>query len=139
MLSPTTGNAAPTYPVPYYLFVQDEFTNPGGSAAGSNDWSCRPSVEHPNPVVLVHGTGANRLNMGTTFAPLLANEGYCVFALTYGNYADQPYPINAIGGDGVRGGQRRTGRCFRRRGPRGDRGRTGRHPRRLAGLVPTTS
>ncbi|MDH6680162.1 triacylglycerol lipase [Rhodococcus sp. LBL1] len=100
VLSPAPGNALPTYPVPYNLFVQDEFTNPGGSATGSNDWSCRPSAEHPNPVVLVHGTGANRLNMWTTFAPLLANEGYCVFALTYGNYADQPYPISAIGGMG---------------------------------------
>lgn len=97
-LASQTASAREPYPVPYYLFVQDEFTNPGGSATGSNDGSCKPSPEHPNPVVLVHGTGANRLNMWTTFAPLLANEGYCVFALTYGNYADQPYPISAIGG-----------------------------------------
>lgn len=97
-LTPATASAREPYPVPYYLFVQDEFTNPGGSATGSNDWTCTPTPEHPNPVVLVHGTGANRLNMWTTFAPLLANEGYCVFALTYGNYADQPYPISAIGG-----------------------------------------
>lgn len=104
VLSPAPGNALPTYPVPYNLFVQDEFTNPGGSATGSDDWSCRPSAEHPNPLmlVLVHGTGANRLNMWTTMSPLLANEDYCVFALTFGNYADQPYPINAIGGWGTR-------------------------------------
>lgn len=97
-MSPAAASAREPYPVPYFLFVQDEFTNPGGSAAGSNDWSCKPTAEHPNPVVLVHGTAGNRLNNWTTFAPLLANEGYCVFAPTFGNYADQPYPISAIGG-----------------------------------------
>jgi len=35
-------------------------------------------------VVLVHGTGANmRLNW-STLAPLLKNNGYCIFALNYG-------------------------------------------------------
>ncbi|CAM3274705.1 hypothetical protein RHDE110596_23955 [Prescottella defluvii] len=96
--TPATASAQEPYPVQYFLFVQDEFTSPGGSAAGSNDWSCKPTPEQPNPVVLVHGAGANRLNMWTTFAPLLANEGYCVFAPTFGNYTDQPYPISAIGG-----------------------------------------
>ncbi|WP_280761696.1 esterase/lipase family protein [Prescottella agglutinans] len=68
--------------------MDDEFTDPVGSATGSNDWSCGPPVEHPNPVVLVSGTGANRIDMWTTFVPLLADEGYCVYAPTYGNYAE---------------------------------------------------
>jgi triacylglycerol lipase len=72
--------------------------NPGGSAPGSNDFSCKPTEQHPNPVVLVHGTGGNRQTNWATYSPLLANEGYCVFALTYGNFPDQPWPLSAIGG-----------------------------------------
>jgi triacylglycerol esterase/lipase EstA (alpha/beta hydrolase family) len=33
-----------------------------------------------------------------TFAPLLANNGYCVFGLTYGVPAGTPFPLNQIGG-----------------------------------------
>jgi triacylglycerol esterase/lipase EstA (alpha/beta hydrolase family) len=51
---------------------------------GANDWSCRPSAAHPRPVVLVHGTFANGTENWITDAPALADQGYCVFALTYG-------------------------------------------------------
>ncbi|GAA3235934.1 alpha/beta hydrolase [Pseudonocardia petroleophila] len=51
---------------------------------GSNDDDCEPSAAHPDPVVLVHGLGANKSVNWQTMSPLLANEGYCVFALTYG-------------------------------------------------------
>lgn len=54
------------------------------SPPGANDWSCRPTQRHPRPVVLVHGTFANRNNNWRTYAPLLANERYCVYAFTYG-------------------------------------------------------
>ncbi|MDI9919171.1 alpha/beta fold hydrolase [Rhodococcus sp. IEGM 1379] len=96
---PTASAQAPL-PVPngFLAGVPQELGNPGGSAPGSNDWSCKPSAEHPNPVVLVHGTGGNRQTNWATYAPLLANEGYCVFALTYGNFPEQPWPLSAIGG-----------------------------------------
>lgn len=56
----------------------------GGDAPGSNDWDCVPTAEKPRPVVLVHGTIGNQSTNWQTFSPALANEGYCVFALTYG-------------------------------------------------------
>ncbi|MEV7099270.1 lipase [Amycolatopsis sp. NPDC051045] len=54
---------------------------PGG---GWNDWGCRPSATHPEPVVLVHGLGANDAVNWSFHAPKIAAQGYCVFSLTYG-------------------------------------------------------
>jgi triacylglycerol lipase len=59
----------------------------GGAAAspaGANNWSRKPSAQHPDPVVLVHGLGATMAENWSTMSPLLADNGYCVFALTYG-------------------------------------------------------
>ncbi|MGH9032273.1 MAG: esterase/lipase family protein, partial [Acidimicrobiia bacterium] len=47
-------------------------------------WDCTPSAAHPSPVVLVHGTFGNMTVSWQALAPLLANRGYCVFALDYG-------------------------------------------------------
>src|SRR5690606_26282354 len=57
---------------------------PGSNAPGTNDWDCRPTEAHPDPVILVHGTFGNKATNWQTFGPLLKNEGYCVFALNYG-------------------------------------------------------
>jgi triacylglycerol esterase/lipase EstA (alpha/beta hydrolase family) len=57
---------------------------PGGSPAGANDASCHPSAAHPRPVVLVNGTFANQITSWNALAPLLKNNGYCVYTFNYG-------------------------------------------------------
>jgi triacylglycerol lipase len=59
---------------------------------------CTPSAAHPYPVVLVHGLAGNENDNWQTLSPFLANNGYCVYALTYGNDAASPRPFNEIGG-----------------------------------------
>ena len=53
-------------------------------SSGWNDWGCRPSAAHPEPVVLVHGLGASDTVNWFFHAPKIAAQGYCVFSLTYG-------------------------------------------------------
>src|SRR5690348_7814701 len=82
--------AGDRYPVPYDFVtsaVQGSLTH---DLPGANNWSCHPTRRHPRPVVLVHGTFANRDDNWQTYAPLLANHGYCVFALNYGANPDYP-------------------------------------------------
>ncbi|MGO1049560.1 lipase family alpha/beta hydrolase [Crossiella sp. CA198] len=69
-----------------------------GSPPGANNWACKPSKAHPEPVVLAHGASANMTVNWLTLSPQLKARGYCVFALTYGVPAGTPFPINQIGG-----------------------------------------
>jgi triacylglycerol esterase/lipase EstA (alpha/beta hydrolase family) len=52
-------------------------------SSGINDWSCQPSAQHPQPVILWHGLGGDMYEF-STLAPILASNGYCVFSETYG-------------------------------------------------------
>lgn len=99
MITATAGSAA-AQPVTHDFFdgARAELANPGGSFPGSNDFGCRPTVEHPNPVVLVHGTGGNRQTNWATMIPSLRDEGYCVFALTYGTLPGTVWPVSGFGG-----------------------------------------
>jgi triacylglycerol esterase/lipase EstA (alpha/beta hydrolase family) len=63
---------------------------------GANDWDCRPTAEHPNPVVLVHGTMENMNDIWRGASPLLANNGYCVFAFNHGG-SSATDPIQGVG------------------------------------------
>ncbi|WP_225730147.1 MULTISPECIES: triacylglycerol lipase [unclassified Nocardia] len=95
------GASAVTLPVPYSLaaLISASLTGaPPYSPPGANDWNCTPGPAHPRPVVLVHGLSGNGDNSWQTYAPLLANEGYCVFALTYGVYPGDQGVLAGMGG-----------------------------------------
>ncbi len=78
------GTAAADVPPDHALFL------PEPALRGANDFSCKPTADKPNPVVLVHGFGATASENWYFFAPHLAAQGYCVFAKTYGQDARYP-------------------------------------------------
>lgn len=59
---------------------------------GADNWSCRPSKQHPEPVVLVHGLFATPDVNWPYVAKALHEAGFCVFAPTWGT-ADGKYPL----------------------------------------------
>jgi triacylglycerol lipase len=99
-LVPQTALAAPPYPVSYDFpgALAAQGAAPDSPPPGANDWSCRPSHLHPEPVVLVHGLLANQTVNFHTISPLLANDGYCVFSLTYGTKEGVTTPVYQPGG-----------------------------------------
>lgn len=80
-----TAGATVTRPVEthYSIGFLAGLLKPTEAPPGANDWSCR-STAHPTPVILVHGTAENMNLNWRGAAPLLANNGYCVFAFNYG-------------------------------------------------------
>ncbi|MCF8590041.1 alpha/beta fold hydrolase [Gordonia sp. HY285] len=65
--------------------AQTRFQLPAPSMAQVNDWGCKPDSPHPAPLVLVHGTAADKQDWAD-YAPLLVKLGYCVFAPDYGGH-----------------------------------------------------
>lgn len=86
MLGLGASAAQADLPVIYNGVYGYAHTSPTASPPGANDWTCKPTAAHPRPVVLIHGTFADRSNSWQAISPLLKNNGYCVFALNYGDY-----------------------------------------------------
>jgi triacylglycerol lipase len=96
--SSSTASERPQHPVPYNFLPYALLGGAQTDAPGANDWSCEPTDRHPRPVVLVHGTFGNQSTNWQTYAPLLANHGYCVFALTYGQDPNNIPVTDKLGG-----------------------------------------
>ncbi|AYF74451.1 alpha/beta fold hydrolase [Nocardia yunnanensis] len=58
--------------------------HPDAAPQGANDFGCKPSAEHPRPVIFAHGTDSSAYSDWSGLAPLVAQRGICVFALDYG-------------------------------------------------------
>ena len=78
--------AAGQLPVIYNGIYGYAHVSSTASPPGSNNWSCKPSAAHPDPVILVHGTFADMSDSWRALSPLLFDHGYCVYALNYGSY-----------------------------------------------------
>lgn len=67
-----------------------------GDAAppGANDWNCKPTAEHPRPVLLIHGTWMNAYNGFAFMGQPLKDAGFCTFTFNYGR-------ANLVQGGGV--------------------------------------
>ncbi|MFE1309916.1 esterase/lipase family protein [Streptomyces sp. NPDC058755] len=59
-------------------------------SSGWNNYSCKPSADHPRPVILVHGTLGNSIDNWLSLAPYLKTRGYCVYSLDYGQLPGVP-------------------------------------------------
>lgn len=83
MLKWTTG-AVTALVLAVAALVAPGATPAQAASSGINDWSCQPSAAHPEPVVLLHGLGANKDINWVVHGPAIRKAGYCVFSLTYG-------------------------------------------------------
>ncbi|MDW6063740.1 alpha/beta fold hydrolase [Streptomyces sp. FXJ1.4098] len=79
-MAPVAASAAP----------DETAADQSATSSGWNDYSCKPSAQHPRPVVLVHGTLGNSVDNWLGFAPYLVDRGYCVFSLDYGQLPGVP-------------------------------------------------
>ena len=57
----------------------------GMSPDGANDWSCSPTAQRPTPVIIVHGTFGDQKSLLDELSRAMVDEGFCVYALDYGN------------------------------------------------------
>lgn len=81
-----TAGVAPAQEVPWRWWdgATYQLTHGLADPPGLNRDDCRPDPRHPEPVILVHGTGLNGGNAWATYGAALAGEGFCVWAPTIG-------------------------------------------------------
>lgn len=82
------GSAAAAAPFPastdVVQAVRENYLEPATtSPPGSNRFDCHDRAGR-EPVILLHGTAMNQAANLAYLAPTLANAGFCVFSLTYG-------------------------------------------------------
>ncbi|AZG47682.1 esterase/lipase family protein [Gordonia insulae] len=65
--------------------------HPEALPIGMNVPGCRPTTDHPRPVVLLNGAFLNKYATWSMYAPQLAAAGYCVFGLDYGGPTSGPF------------------------------------------------
>ena len=100
VLAGTTPASAAPLPVPYgsaYPFLDVAVHDWNAAIPGADDWTCRPSAEHPEPVVLVTSTFLSDGVNWTSLGPYLHNQGYCVYTFNYGR---TPYVAPGLNGLG---------------------------------------
>lgn len=73
----------------------EPYPTPGLSPVGANDWTCKPTAGRPYPAVIVHGTFGDQKSLLDLLSYTLVSEGFCVFALDYGNRATGPVEESA--------------------------------------------
>ncbi len=93
VLAPGGVARASQYPVTYNFpaGLAESVVYP--TPPGSNIWTCKPTAQHPQPVVLVPGLTGSGARDWQAASPLLANNGYCVFTYDFssqGNEAIEP-------------------------------------------------
>ena len=103
MMTAPSSSAATAYPVNWNA-VTGHATGvlvnvpPAGANVGR-----KPSAAHPDPVILIHGVFSNQNTAWQALSPTLANNGYCVYTLAYGQTARRHLRHSAVGS-----GDRRT-------------------------------
>jgi triacylglycerol esterase/lipase EstA (alpha/beta hydrolase family) len=84
LLVPATAQAAQPIEPDIGWAIWDALIDPGTPPPGVNNYNCKLSAAHPRPVVLIDGTFANMQDDYGALAPILENDGYCVFSRNYG-------------------------------------------------------
>ncbi|MFJ9816769.1 esterase/lipase family protein [Streptomyces sp. NPDC101151] len=94
-----SGDPAPPPPqgriLSFPVALAGGLAHPDAPPSGADDWSCRPTPEHPRPVVLLHGTWSNAHADWSLLAPWLKQAGYCVFAPDFGGAPGDPFKATA--------------------------------------------